>query len=517
MAAVTKNDFIQMSASAKHQDTERYRDKIATVDEKGKRIWIYPKKPAGRYYKARTYVSWVLLAILFAMPFIQVDGEPLMLFNVLERRFILFGILFTPQDFHLFVLAMLTLIVFIVLFTVVFGRLFCGWVCPQTIFMEMVFRKIEYWIEGDANAQRKLNNSPWTREKILKKVAKLGIFFAIAVLIANIFLAYIIGAEEVIRIATEPISMHLGGFIGLLIFSAVFFFVFTYMREQVCIAICPYGRLQGVMLDQNSIVVAYDFVRGEPRGKIRKDKKRVAEGVRTTPMDKIQDEVVAAAAKTETVAAEKPLQMVENKLGDCIDCTLCVQVCPTGIDIRDGTQLECVNCTACIDACDAVMDKINRPRGLIRYDSYNGIVEKRNKIFTPRVIAYTAVLAALLIVNVVLLSNRNDVETLILRTPGMLYQEVEDDYISNLYNFQVINKTNETFPFEFRLAEGIEGRIRPVGTLPETRASGMVEGALFVELPRSELQGRKNDITIEVYSNGERIDEVKTSFLGPVQ
>jgi len=506
-----------MSASAKHQDTEKYRDQIATVDEQGKRVWIYPKKPAGRFYNARTYVSWGLLALLFFTPLIKVNGEPLMLFNVLERRFILFGIQFTPQDFHLFVLAMLTLIVFIVLFTVVFGRLFCGWVCPQTIFMEMVFRKIEYWIEGDANAQRRLNKAPWSREKIIKKVSKLAIFFAISVLIANAFLSYIIGVDEVIRIATEPISMHLGGFIGLMIFSLVFFFVFTYMREQVCIAVCPYGRLQGVMLDQDSIVVAYDFVRGEPRGKIRKSKKRVAREVRNTPMDKIREEVVAAAANAEVVAAENPLQMVENKLGDCIDCKLCVQVCPTGIDIRDGTQLECVNCTACIDACDAVMDKIDRPRGLIRYDSYNGIVEKRNKIFTPRVIAYTAVLSVLVLVNILLLSNRSDVETLLQRTPGMLYQEVDDEYISNLYNYQVINKTNETFPFEFRLAEGIEGRIRPVGTLPDTKASGMVEGAIFIELPRSELNGRKNNITVEVYSNGERIDHIKTNFLGPAQ
>ncbi len=507
-----------MSTQQPVKENDAYRDRMATVDEKGKRIWIYPKKPQGRFYQARTYVSWVLLAILFLMPFIKVDGDPLLLFNVLERRFILFGINFMPQDFHLFVLAMLTFIVFIVLFTVVFGRLFCGWVCPQTIFMEMVFRKIEYFIEGDANAQRRLNNSPWTTDKILKKTVKQVIFFAIAVLIANTFLAYIIGIDEVIRIATEPVSMHLTGFMAMLLFSGAFYFVFAWMREQVCVAICPYGRLQGVLLDRNSIVVAYDFERGEPRGKIRKAATSKTGGNGKSPVSNIQQTVKEAAmASSPTAEAEAPIKVVRDELGDCIDCKLCVQVCPTGIDIRDGTQLECVNCTACIDACDAVMDKISRPRGLIRYDSYNGIAEKRKKIFTPRVIAYTVLLSVLVLVNILLLGSRSDVETLILRTPGMLYQEVDDTYISNLYNFEVINKTKEEFPITFRITNKESGRIKPVGQIPNTKASGIIKGAFFIEIPRNELESRRNDITVEVYSNDELIDRVKTTFLGPVK
>jgi cytochrome c oxidase accessory protein FixG len=279
------------------------------------------------------------------MPFIKLNGEPFLLFNILERKFILFGILFMPQDFHLFVLAMLTLMVFIVLFTVVWGRLFCGWVCPQTIFMEMVFRKIEYWIEGDANAQRRLNKAPWTTQKIIKKVGKQAIFFAIAVLVANTFLAYIIGIDQVFQIASEPVTQNLSGFIAMIIFSFAFYFVFSYLREQVCVAICPYGRMQGVMLDQNSIVVAYDFVRGEPRGKIKKNRKqpKAATEAKVSPIAKIQQDVAAPPQAA-------PAETMKQALGDCIDCNLCVQVCPTGIDIRDGTQLECVNCTACIDA-----------------------------------------------------------------------------------------------------------------------------------------------------------------------
>jgi polyferredoxin len=511
------------SAEPIREDTEQYRDKIATVDERGKRIWIYPKKPSGRYTNARTYLSWVLLAFLFGAPFIKVGGEPLLLFNVLERKFILFGIVFLPQDFHLFVLAMLTLVVFIVLFTVVWGRLFCGWVCPQTIFMELVFRKIEYWIEGDAGAQRRLAKAPWTTDKIIKKVGKQAIFFAIAVLVANTFLAYIIGVEEVFAIATAPIAEYWKGFIAMILFSAAFYFVFSYLREQVCVTICPYGRLQGVLLDHNSIVVAYDFVRGEPRGKIRKgDSNANGKGAAATapnPIANIRNDIAQApagsAADPVPFTGANPAESIKNALGDCIDCKLCVQVCPTGIDIRDGTQLECVNCTACIDACDEVMDKVNRPRGLIRYDSYNGIVESRQQLFTPRVIAYTAVLAVLVGVNIFLLSARSELDALLLRTPGMLYQQAGEGRISNLYNYQLINKSKEEMPVEFRLSEGLSGQIRMVGQAPVVAPGAMAKGTLFIELDQSSLEGRSTKIFVEVYANGKLVDKAKTSFAGP--
>lgn len=505
-------------------DTEEFRDKIATVDSKGKRLWIYPKKPKGRYYNWRSYFSYVLLAFLFGAPFIKVGGEPLLLFNILERKFVLFGLTFMPQDFHLFVLAMLTLLVFIVLFTVVWGRLFCGWVCPQTIFMEMVFRKIEYLIEGDANAQRRLNNAPWSTNKIFKKALKQTIFFVIAVLVANTFLAYIIGVEEVIRIATEPVKQHVGGFVAMIAFSGAFYFVFSYMREQVCVAICPYGRLQGVLLDSNSIVVHYDTVRGEPRGKIRKGKSKTPPKT-TNPLSSIQNSVTAATQETDTAVAEplaagaNPMEQVQNSLGDCIDCKLCIHVCPTGIDIREGTQLECINCTACMDACDEVMDKVGRERGLIRYDSYNGIMEGRKKLFTPRVIAYTILLTLLLVVNGVLLSSRTNVETLLLRTPGTLFYPVENDdsKLKNLYNYQIINKTDESFPIELRFITPESGEIQWVGKEPVTEGGKITEGAVFITLGKDQLKGRKTKLVLGVYSDGKQIDKVKTNFLGPIQ
>ena len=471
-------------------DTTNFRDHLSTVDKDGSRVWIYPKKPKGWFYEKRIYLSWLLLFVLFGMPFLKVNGEPFMLFNVLERKFILFGIVFTPQDMHLFAFAMITLMVFIVLFTVVFGRLFCGWICPQTIFMEMVFRRIEYWIEGDANQQRRLHNAPWDTNKWIKKGAKHFIFFIISVFIANIFLSYIIGVDEVGKIISEPIQNHMGGFIAMLIFSFVFYYVFAFFREQVCTTVCPYGRLQGVLLVDESIVVAYDWIRGEPRGKIRKNKK-------APPVD--------------------PLKDIQQKvLGDCVDCTLCVQVCPTGIDIRNGTQLECVNCTACMDACDEVMEKVGREKGLIRYDSMSGIKEGKQKIFTPRVIAYSFVLLGLIVFQAILFSSRTDLEAVILRTPGMLYQRVEDNYISNLYNYQLINKTTkEMEDLEFKLSEGT-GRIKLIGELKDIEMQEMNKGAFFVEIKEENLKGRKNKIEIEIYSEGKLIDKVETNFLGPI-
>lgn len=482
------------------EQEEAYRDRIATVDDQGKRVWIYPKKPKGRYYNWRSYLSYLFLLILFGLPWIKVNGLPLVLLNVLERRFIIFGLHFTPQDFHLFVLAMIIFIVFIALFTVVFGRIFCGWVCPQTIFMEMVFRKIEYWIEGDANAQRRLNKAPWTSQKVIKKLSKQVLFFAIAVLVANTFLAYIIGTDSLIQIITEPLAIHWQGFIAMVVFSFAFYFVFASLREQVCVTICPYGRLQSVLLDENSIVIHYDQVRGEPRGKMRKQSKKPA---------KVQEKATTGAIQMDT-------QVPTLALGDCIDCSLCVQVCPTGIDIRNGTQLECVNCTACIDACDEVMDKIDRPRGLIRYDSYNGVVSGEKKIFTPRVIAYSVILIALIGLEIGLFAGRTTVETLLLRTPGLLYQEVDEHTLSNLYNYQISNKTNDTLSVKLILPEELEGEVKWVGEPPLVFPNSQAEGAVFIELPKASLSGRKNKLRIKVTDGDKEIGTTKTNFLAPI-
>lgn len=476
-----------------------FKDSIATVDKEGKRIWIYPKKPKGKFYNYRSIVSYVLLIILFALPWIKIQGRQFVQFNLADREFTLFGVYFAPQDFHLFVIAMLIGVIFITLFTVIFGRIFCGWICPQTIFMEMVFRKVEYWIEGDYNKQKRLNNSPWTNEKIIKKVSKQLIFFLISLAIAHTFLAYIIGTDGVIKIIQEPLSTHWQGFIAMIIFTFLFWGVFSVLREQVCTTICPYGRMQGVLLDNDSLVVAYDFERGEPRGKIKRKKKAA------------QPSIAAA------VAAGTPINTVEEEKGDCIDCGLCVRVCPTGIDIRNGTQLECVNCTACMDACDEIMDKIDKPRGLVRIDSYNNILGKHKKFWTPRIMAYSAVLIALLGLEVFLFASRSEVEALLLRTPGMTYVISEDGKtISNLYNYQLVNKTSHETPVRMDVLGFDNEIIEFVGNPPSTIANNTAEGAVWIRFPRETIDKRKTKLKVNVYSADDKVlDEVKTTFLGP--
>ncbi len=461
-----------------NRSDESFRDSLATVTKEGKRIWIYPKKPSGKFYNARNIVTIFLLLFLFGAPFIEVNGHPFILLNILERKFIIFGIAFGPHDFHLFVLAMISIIVGIFLFTVVYGRLFCGWVCPQTIFMEMVFRKIEYWIEGDASRQRTLDKAPWDAEKILKKSSKHIIFFTLSFLIANTFLAYVIGVDQLFDIITDPPSQHLGGLTAITIFSGVFYFIFAKFREQVCTLVCPYGRLQGVMLDQNSIVIAYDYIRGEPRGKIKKGEQR------------------------------------HN--GDCIECHLCVDVCPTGIDIRNGTQLECVNCTACIDACDMVMEKVGFPKKLIRYASKNEIETRKRKIFTPRAIGYTVVLILLVGIMTALFLNRTDVELTILRTPGLLYQEQRDNKISNLYDVKIINKTFDSFPAHLELTN-INGEIKLIGKDLQVEPQGVAEAKFLVILDEDQIKTLNTPLEIAVKSGEKVIDVIQTNFLGKVE
>lgn len=470
---------VEQNTEILYEEDEAFRDSLATVDKAGKRIWIYPKKPTGRFYNYRKWVSYFLLLVLFGLPWLKLNGEPMFLINILERKFILFGVYFTTQDFHLFVIGMLIFVLVIALFTVVFGRLFCGWVCPQTIFMEMVYRQIEYWIEGDANAQRRLSKQKWSTDKILKKSGKHIIFFFIAILIANTFLAYIIGIDEVLSIATDPIDLHWQGFLAMLIFSLVFYTVFSVLREQVCTTICPYGRLQGVLLDDKSQAVYYDFVRGEPRAKIRKGED-------------------------------------QGEKGDCIDCKLCIHVCPTGIDIRNGIQLECVNCTACMDACDEVMEKVHRPKGLIRITSLEGITKKVNTLFSKRAIAYSVILLILLVLESFLFMNRSKVEVLLLRTPGTNYFQQEEGIISNLYNYQLINKTSEEFPVEFRVVNMMNAEIEVIGISPTTIANNVREGALFIKIPRADLDGHKTKLKIQVFSGDQKIDEVNTIFAGPL-
>jgi len=456
---------------------QSFRDSVATIDKKGKRNFLFPKKPKGKLYRWRTIASLVYLAIFFTLPFVKIGGQPIFLFNVLERKFILFGQIFWPQDFFIFAIGFLASTVFVILFTVVFGRVFCGWACPQTIFMEMVFRKIEYWLDGDAQKQKQLKAMPWNPYKIRKRAVKMIVFYGISFLIANCFLSYIIGMDEVKKMVTEGIAANYGTFMSLLGFTTVFFFVYYWFREQACLVVCPYGRLQGVLLDKKSMVVGYDFLRGEPRGKLKK-------------------------------------AVINTDQGDCIDCLACVRVCPTGIDIRNGTQLECVNCTACIDACNSIMDSISKPRGLIRIDSEENIEHAKKNKFNWRLSGYSGILVLLIAFLAYLLISRKDVDATVLRTPGQIFQTQTDGRISNLFNLKLANKTRKNIPVTLKL-ENIQGEISVVGNNLTVPAESYFQSPFFVKVERNRIMKRKTKLLIGIYEGNKKIETAETTFIGP--
>lgn len=442
-----------------------------------KRKWVYAKKPSGKLYAYRQWVGYSLLLFLFAAPFIKLNGNPFLMFNIVERKFSIFGNMFFPQDLHIFVFGSLIILVGIVLFTVVYGRVWCGWTCPQTIFLELIFRRIEYLIEGDWTQQKKLNEGPNTDARALKKLLKHSVFILISCFISNVFLSYIIGVDELLRIISDPIDQHLGGFVAIVIFTALFYFVFAHVREIVCTTICPYGRFQGVLLDDQSMSVAYNAERGEPRGKLSKQE--------------------------------------ESKKGDCVDCGLCVHVCPTGIDIRDGVQLECVNCTACVDACDAVMHKIGKPTRLIGFYSLGEVEGKKDFKKSPvRPILYTSVLVILSIVFFYLIFNRAQIDGSLLRATGSTYQTQPDGRISNLYTIELINKSGQAIPFEMKAADP-NYELKLVNKIDSLAKDGTAKMSFFLIANKENIDTYKTNTSVQILSAGKEVNKLKTTFICP--
>ena len=473
----------QEKLPAMNPDWADFRDHLATADKEGRRRWIYARKPKGRFYQRRIYLSWILLGVLFAGPFIQINGNPLLMLNIVTRRFSILGSIFWPQDMVLLAIALLLYFIGIMIFTAAYGRLWCGWVCPQTLFMEMVFRRIEYKIEGDSAAQRALAAAPWTARKTGLKLAKHAIFFGLSFVIGNLLLSYIIGIDSLLAIITDNPFHHISGLAYLLAFTGIFYAIFARFREQACTFICPYGRFQSTVLDENTLVVAYDNKRGEKRA----------------TWDRRQSSS----------------QRRQAGRGDCVDCNLCVSVCPTGIDIRNGIQMECVNCTACIDACDGVMATIGRPRGLIRYASLNSIERGQPFRITPRLFGYAAVLTALASLFLFLVLTRPNVDATILRAPGALFQQLPNGDLINLYTVQLVNKTSQTMPVDLKL-EDSPGKLSIMGN-PKlvVRGGQLTETSVLIELAPALLQHGQKKLEVGVYSRGRHLQTIGTTFIGP--
>jgi cytochrome c oxidase accessory protein FixG len=469
--------------ASQEADWGDFRDHLSTADKLGHRQWIYAKQPRGNWTRRRTWLSWLLIGIMFAGPFIKINGNPLLLLNVVERRFSILGQLFWPQDMVIFAVALLIFITGIIIFTTAYGRLWCGWTCPQTVMMEMVFRKLEYLIEGDAVEQKRLAAAPWTARKLAKKVFKQTVFFVLSFLVGNTLLAYIIGSDQLYQIVTDDPRQHITGLTFMILFTLLFYGIFARFREQACTFICPYGRFQSTMLDENSMIVAYDHKRGEKRGRLKRD--------------------------------EPLVHRIAHGMGDCIDCHQCVTVCPTGIDIRNGVQMECVHCTACIDACDEVMDKVGSPRGLIRYASLNSIEKGEPFRFTPRMKLYAVVLTGLIALFLVLVFTRPVVEAIFLRAPGSLFQPSADGRIENLYTLKLVNKTMRDLPVQLKL-ENIPGQLEIMGEKNLVVPAGkLAETSVLIELSTTNLTGGTTKLTVGVYAGGKRVQTVKTVFVGP--
>ncbi len=462
-------------------ENETFRNSVGTMDETGKRKWVFPRKPKGKYTNYRNYASYLMLGIFFGLPFVKINGNPFLLINVIDRRFFILGQPFYLQDFFILALGAVTSVIFVMLFTVVFGRIFCGWLCPQTLFMEMVFRKIEYWIEGDRNKQMKLDRQEWDAEKIRKRILKWSVFAFISLLIAHFMFMYIVGYEEVFRIMKEGPEANSVKFLVMIFFTMTFYFVFAWLREQVCTLVCPYGRLQGVLIDKQTINVYYDFKRGENRSKWRNNEDRKAAGK-----------------------------------GDCIDCHQCVVVCPTGIDIRNGQQLECVNCTACIDACDEVMDKVGLPKGLIRYATEAEIENQEPFRFTSRMKATTVFLALLIGFLGFLMYDRGSMEAKFIKPAGSTFF-IKDGKITNTFIYTLLNKSNEKKVLTIKVMTPANAEITYFGSEKIIlKGDQILKGNINITFPEEDIKFSKQNMVIGVFDEkGEMLDSFETTFEGP--
>jgi cytochrome c oxidase accessory protein FixG len=449
---------------------------LSTLREDGSRIWMRPRLSEGRFLNARRVVAYGLIAAFLVLPFVRVNGHPAMLLDVAARRFHLFGFTFHPTDSALLMLLMLSIFLGIFWITALFGRVWCGWGCPQTVYMEFIFRPIERLIEGGAGKQRQLDKKGRFAPKRLLKYA---VFLVLSFVLGNQFLAYFVGWERLATWMTGSPLDHWGGFAVMAVTTGLVFFDFAYFREQMCTVVCPYARLQSALIDRHSMIVGYDALRGEPR---RRVKSRV-EG---------------------------------EPAGDCIDCNACVATCPTGIDIRQGLQLECVACTQCIDACDNVMDKIGKPRGLIRLSSQNALTKREpNQILRFRTMAYPVLIVGLLSILVFAFEGKGSADVTVLRQLNAPYVLLDDGAVRNQLRVKVVNRSGTEQVYDLTIP-GVGASEILAPQFPLRVADGdSITTPLFITLPRGRFEQGKLDIDVQVQDEAGFSTSVPFLLLGP--
>jgi cytochrome c oxidase accessory protein FixG len=478
---------------------------LSTLNADGSRHWLRPRPSRGRFWRRRQLVAYVLIAIFTLIPYLHLNGKPLVLLDIVHRQFTFFGYTFLPTDTLLLALLMVGIFVGVFLATAVLGRVWCGWACPQTVYMEFVFRPIERLFEGEPGKRR-----PLIKDPAAAKAIKFVVYLLVSMFLAHIFLAYFVGIEQLVQWVQRSPLEHPTSFIVMAAVTGLMLFDFGFFREQMCIVACPYGRFQSVMLDRQSLIVGYDSARGEPRGKAKKQETK-------RPGDQETEEVLSRTVSLRLSVSPS----LSSPLGDCVDCRMCVNTCPTGIDIRNGLQMECIACAQCIDACDAVMAKLGRPLGLIRYTTQACLDGEAKKRFRPRLFLYPAVLAIIAAIFTTLLITKSPADISILRGPGMPFNELPGEMVSNQVRLKVANRTSHGRRYFFAV-EGIPGAVLRTELNPMPVAAGKQrsEPALIV-IPRSAFQagggggGGTADVQVRITDDSGFAKTVRYRLLGP--
>lgn len=446
---------------------------LSTLNVDGSRRWLRPKLSEGSFWHKRRAVAYALMFLFFVIPYLRMNGHPVILLDLPKREFHLFGATFLPTDTLLFMLLFVSIGIGIFLLTALFGRVWCGWGCPQTVYMEFLFRPLERLIEGGRTGTLALDRQTGLKPR---RLLKYGVFLLLSLFLAHTFLAYFVGIERLVQwVRLSPVE-HPTAFFVMAATTAAIMFDFTYFREQTCLVACPYGRLQSVLLDRKSLIVGYDYGRGEPRTK--------------------------GAKHTEGA-------------GDCIDCGACVQTCPTGIDIRDGLQMECIHCTQCADACDEIMDRVGRPRGLVRYTSRDELEGKPKRFLRPRVVLYPLALTIAVGAFLFFLTTKEDTDVTILRGIGAPYSFEPDGRVVNQVRIRVTNRADSPREYQIELA-GADGAQVIAPENPLRVAPGELRTtSLFIVGPRSLFHDGKRAISVQLSDGNTYSASLPYTMVGP--